>query len=369
MTLEPLGSGPPIHGCETPGGENIVKPNLVSVCVISAALLVALARMPAAAAEAAEWGPIDLQSGTVAPGTKEKFTFAMQRSFESGFLDAALWAARGSEPGPTLCVVSGIHGDEINSVEIARRSFHAVDPARLKGTLIVVPAANSLGFRTMNRYMIDRRDLNRAFPGSVKGSVASIVANAIFERVIRRCDNLVDLHTGSNFRTNVPQIRVDMEDPGSLALAENFGVGVIVGGAGPSGSLRREAVRAGVAAIIYEAGPPYAFVEKEIEAGTRGVLNVLDYLGMYETTGEREVSQKLTGSSWVRVPKGKGGIFLTRTKLGDVVKEGDLLGTVTDPVTDVDYEVRANRSGIVIGAALPQVVLSGYGVFHIGQVE
>jgi predicted deacylase len=324
---------------------------------------------PVAAGQAGEWGPIDLKSGTVEPGKKGKFTFAVERGFESGFLDAALWAARGTSAGPTLCVVSGIHGDEINSVEIARRSFHAVDPQRLKGTMIVVPAANSLGFRTMNRYMIDRRDLNRAFPGSIKGSVTSIVANALFERVIRQCDYLIDLHTGSNFRANVAQIRVDMEDPKSLALAENFGVGVIIGGAGPSGSLRREAGEAGVAAIIYEAGPPYVFLEDEIKQGTQGVLNVMDYLGMYETEGERKPSQKLSGSSWLRIPRGKGGIFLTDVKLGDKVKESDLLGTVTDPVKDTTYEIRANRAGVVIGAALPQVVLSGYGVFHIGQFE
>ncbi len=288
----------------------------------------------AAGVQPSDWGPLELRSRIIAPGTKAKFTFAGERSFESGFLDAALWAARGPSAGPTLCVVAGIHGDEINSVEIARRSFAAVDPARLRGTLIVVPAVNSLGFRTMNRYMIDRRDLNRAFPGSARGSVASIVANVVFESVIRRCDYLIDLHTGSNFRANVAQIRVDLDHPKSLALAENFGVGVIVGGAGPSGSLRREAVRAGVAAIIYESGPPYTFVKEEIETGTRGVLNALDYLGMYETPAERKPSRKLLRSGWVRVPKRQGGIFMTEVHLGDRVEIGDLLGTVTDPVTD-----------------------------------
>src|SRR5688572_27237263 len=353
-----------------------IRKETTTVSMIARTLLMILVALPTGTAVAEErspmaasaWGPIDLTSEVVEPGTKKKFAFSVERTFEGGFLDAALWAARGSSPGPTLCVVSGIHADEINSVEIARRSFHAIDPNRLKGTLVVVPAANSLGFRTMNRYMIDRRDLNRAFPGSVKGSVTSIIANALFEQVIRRCEHLIDLHTGSNFRTNVAQIRVDMEDPASLALAENFGVGVIIGGSGPRGSLRREAVEAGIAAIIYEAGPPYAFVEKEIALGTQGVLNVMDHLGMYSTPGERRKSSKLIGSSWVRVPKGKGGIFLTEVRLGDEVEEGDLLGRVTDPVTDAAHEIRASRSGVVIGAALPQVVLSGYGVFHIGQV-
>jgi predicted deacylase len=322
-----------------------------------------------AADPAAEWGALEIQSRTIAPGTKSKFTFASERFFEGSFLDAALWVAHGSSPGPTLCVVSGIHGDEINSVEIARRSFQGVDPQRLKGTLFVVPAANAMGFRTMNRYMLDRRDLNRAFPGSLRGSVASIVANVLFENVVKRCGSLIDLHTGSNFRTNVAQIRVDMGHPESLALAEGFGVGVIVGGEGPSGSLRREAVRAGVAAIIYEAGPPYAFVPKEIEDGARGVLNAMDSLGMYETAGRRTKPQKLVRSGWVRVPKRQGGIFLTEVRLGARVKEGALLGTVTDPVTDEVHEIRSDREGIVIGAALPQVVLSGYGLFHIGELE
>jgi predicted deacylase len=312
---------------------------------------------------------LELLSRSVAPGTKAKFPFAATRTFEAAFLDTPIFAARGAAPGPSLCVTSAIHGDEINSVEIARRAFAAIDPARLRGTLLIVPAVNASGFRTMNRYMPDRRDLNRAFPGGTKGSVASLVANAVFENIVKRCDSLIDLHTGSNFRTNVAQIRVDVNEPKSLALAEAFGVGVIVGGAGPSGSLRREAVRAGLSAIIYESGPPYVFVEKEIENGTRGVLNVMDHLGMYATPGEKTRAQKLARSSWLRVPRGKGGIYLSAVRLGDSVKAGDLLGTIADPVSDEVYEIRADRPGLVVGAALPQVVLSGYGLFHIGELE
>lgn len=321
-----------------------------------------------AAPSGAEWGALELVSQRVVPGTTAKFTFAQERTFEAAFLNAPIFAARGALPGPTLCVTSAIHGDEINSFEIARRVFAAVDPARLSGTLIVLPAVNASGFRTMNRYMPDRRDLNRAFPGAVRGSVAAIVADKVFG-VVRRCDRLVDLHTGSNFRTNVAQIRVDLDSPEALALAESFGAGIIVGGAGPSGSLRREAMRVGIPAIIYESGPPYVFVEQEIETGTHGVLNVLDYLGMYATPGKRIHSKHLVKSGWVRVPAGKGGIYLATARLGDTVRDGDLLGTVTDPFTDEVYQIRADRSGVIVGAALPQVVLSGYGVFHIGELK
>jgi predicted deacylase len=342
--------------------------------IVLRGMLLALLAVVHACASAEEsagaaWGPIDLKSVVVAPGTKQKGRFQERATFEGSFLDSALWAARGAAPGPTLCVVAAIHGDEINSFEIARRSFHRIDPALLKGTMIVVPEANAAGFRNRNRYIMDRRDLNRAFPGSRRGSDTSLVASILFERVIRNCNYLVDLHTGSNFRSNIAQIRVDMKNAQALALAENFGVGVIIGGAGPRGSLRRAAVEAGVPAIIYEAGPPYVFLEREIELGMQGVLNVMDYLGMYESGVPRARPKKLLSSSWVRVPPGQGGVFLTEVTLGDAVKEGQLLGTVADPVTDEVHEIRASRSGVVIGAALPQVVLSGYGVFHVGEIK
>jgi predicted deacylase len=316
-----------------------------------------------------EWTTLEILGQRIAPGDKGKFAFSTERTFEGAFLDIPVFAAHGGTPGLTLCVTSGIHGDEINSVEIARRAFAAVDAKRLKGTLIVLPVINASGFRTMQRYMPDRRDLNRAFPGSTRGSVAAIVAGAVFENVVKRCDRLVDLHTGSNYRTNMAQIRVDVKDAHAFELAKHFGSGIIVAGAGPNGSLRREATKAGVPAIIYESGPPYVFVEKEIETGVEGLLNVLDFLEMYEGGREVRHCEVLTRSTWVRVPRGKGGIYLPSVRLGDRVGKGDLLATVTDPLTDEAYRIVSDVDGLVVGGALPQVVLSGYGLFHIGQVE
>ncbi|MDA1073523.1 MAG: succinylglutamate desuccinylase/aspartoacylase family protein [Proteobacteria bacterium] len=305
----------------------------------------------------------------VAPGEKKKFTYLGERTFEGAFVDFAVFAARGVKPGPTLRVTSAIHGDEVNSVEIARRVFAGVDAQALAGTLIVLPAVNSSGFRTANRYLPDRRDLNRSFPGSANGSLASILAKAEFSGVIRDCTHLIDLHTGSNLRTNYPQIRVDIEHPGALDMARSFGVGIIVPGGGPQGSLRREALDAGVVSIIYEAGPPYIFVEDEIERGTYGVRNVMIHLGMVVSKVQPEQSKILGKSHWIRVPRGQGGIYIPLVKLGDVVTEGQLLGTVTDPVTDQANEIRATDAGLVVGMALSQVVLSGYGLFHVGEVK
>jgi predicted deacylase len=216
--------------------------------------------------------------------------------------------------------------------------------------------------------MSDRRDLNRAFPGSPNGSVAAIVAAAVFKIVGDHCTHLVDLHTGSNFRTNLPQIRVDTKNEKALALARAFGTGVIVHGAGPDGSLRREAMKAGVVSVIYEAGAPYVFQRGEIEHGVTGVQNVMRGLGMVEGGPVAARGQMLRNAAWVRVPRGHGGVFMPTVRPGDAVSAQATIATIADPLTDDVFEVRAPRAGVVVGMALPQVVLSGYGLFHIGEL-
>jgi uncharacterized protein len=335
---------------------------------VLAVLGVAWAAVQSLPVSAEEWGPIQIAHATIEPGERKKFTYLGKRSFEGGFVDFRVYVARGSRPGPALCVTSAIHGDEVNSIEIARRTFANVDPSQLTGTLIVLPAINATGFRTLNRYMPDRRDLNRFFPGSDKGSVAAIVANEVFTGVVRHCTHLVDLHTGSNLRSNMPQIRVDPTIPEAAALAREFGVGVVIEGAGPAGSLRREACKAGIAAIIYEAGPPQVFLEPEIERGEQGVRNVMAHLGMIAVSEKRSHSTRLARSVWQRVPVDQGGIYLPIVELGEKVETGQLLATIADPVTDVVHRIEAQESGIVIGMAMPQIVLSGYGLFHIGEV-
>ncbi|MFZ1294867.1 MAG: succinylglutamate desuccinylase/aspartoacylase family protein [Pseudomonadales bacterium] len=335
------------------------------------ALITSLLAFWLAAADCAraDWGPVEIAREMIAPGVRKKFSFSGARSFEGSFIDFVIFASRGTVPGPTLCVTSGIHGDEVNSVEIARRVFSSVDPNALAGTLIVLPAINASGFRTANRYLPDRRDLNRYFPGSPNGSVAAILADAVFSGVIRGCTHLVDLHTGSNLRTNLAQIRVDTTNPGALAMARSFGLGIIVPGSGPQGSLRRETMDIGIPAIIYESGPPNIFVEAEIVRGTQGVLGVMTHLGMLKSEQSTGTAQLLSKSYWVRVPRGQGGVYLPVAKLGDTVSSGQLLATVTDPFTDASNEIRADKPGVVVGMALPQVVLSGYGLFHLGELS
>ncbi len=218
--------------------------------------------------------------------------------------------------------------------------------------------------------MSDRRDLNRQFPGRSGGSVAALVAYAVFNQVIVRCDALVDFHTASNSRANLPQIRADISNPDIKELATHFGIGIVVGGAGPDKSLRRETAKAGIPAIIYEAGEPYRFQEDEIDAGVQGARNVMAFLDMTDDP-DREVPETriYERSRWIRVPTDNGGFFFPDVALGARVEPGDKLGRIIDPLTDAEFAVVSTVSGEVIGMALPQPVLMGYALFNIAWHE
>jgi len=317
---------------------------------------------------AAQWGPVEVASRKIWPGETLRFPYGSETSFESAYLDAPVFVARGTRYGPALCITAGIHGDEINGTEIARRAFSWIDPKELSGTVIVFPMVNAAGVRSGNRYMQDRRDLNREFPGRSNGSVSSIVAHTLFTEIRRNCQYLIDLHTGSFSRSNHPQIRVTGKNPTALELARHFGLGIVVLSEGPNGSIRREAGDIGIPAIIYEAGEPSRFDLDQIAAGVQGIESVMAYLGMIEGGKAFEVpeSRIYTKTTWVRVPVGSGGYFFPTVKLGQAVTNGDRLGTIIDPLTDRYTAVVADESGEVIGLAVAQIVLSGYALVHLG---
>lgn len=317
---------------------------------------------------AAQWGPINVAGREVWPGESQRYPYGGETSFESAFLEAPVFVARGKRQGPTLCFTAGIHGDEINGPEIARRVFSWIDPEQLSGTVIAFPMVNAAGVRTGNRYMADRRDLNREFPGRLEGSVSAIVAYTFFTEIRKHCNFLIDLHTGSFARKNHPQIRVRENDPEALELARHFGVGIIVVGNGPRGSIRRAAGDEGIPAIIYEAGEPLRFDLEQIAAGVQGIDSVLTYLDMVEGPVELEVpdSRIYTETEWMRVPVGSGGYFFPSRELGETVEAEQVLGTIIDPLTDRHTIIRASKAGEIIGLASAQIVLSGYALVHLG---
>ncbi len=335
--------------------------------VSAAVLFLALAQAPALL-QAATWGAIDIAGQKIQPGQTKRFPYGSETSFESAYLDAPVFVARGTRPGPALCITAGIHGDEINGTEIARRAFSWIDPTELAGTVIVFPMVNAAGVRNGNRYMSDRRDLNREFPGRSNGSATAIVAHILFSAITGHCNNLIDLHTGSFSRSNHPQIRVSGSDPAALELARHFGVGIVTISVGPSGSLRRAASDAGVPAIIYEAGEPSRFDLEQIASGVTGIESVMAFLKMTNGAVAVEIpeSRIYIKTAWVRVPFGAGGYFFPKAELGQIVNTGDILGIIIDPLTDRQTEILATTSGEVIGMAAAQIVLSGYALVNLG---
>ena len=324
-----------------------------------------------AALPAVQWGPVQIAGREIWPGQTLRFPYGGQTSFESAYLDAPVFVARGNRYGPVLCITAGIHGDEINGTEIARRAFSWIDPSRLSGMVIVFPMVNAAGVRSGNRYMPDRRDLNREFPGRSNGSVTAIVANTLFTEISKNCSYLIDLHTGSFSRSNHPHIRVTGKDPRALELARHFGVGIVTISDGPSGSLRREADNIGIPSIIYEAGEPSRFDLEQIAAGVKGIESVMAHLDMTDAATEIEIpeSRIYIRTTWVRVPFGAGGYFFPNADLGQKVKAGDRLGIIIDPLTDRQTSIEATESGEVIGMAAAQIVLSGYALVHLGVVH
>ncbi len=313
------------------------------------------------------WGPLLILDQTVAPGSKSAFLLTEDRDFDSSFVNSSVWVVRGASEGPALCLTAGIHGDEINGVEIARRVFSSLDPDKVSGTVVILPMINLAGIRSGERYMADRRDLNRLFPGRRDGSLASIVAAGVFKLVTKHCRALIDLHTGSFSRLNAPQIRVSLNRPGALDMARHFGSGVVVLGNGPTGSLRREASEAGIDAIIYEAAGPHRFDAEAAQVGADGVRSVMAWMGMTKMPVKTiPFNSIFRRTYWERVPLRGGGFFFPEVEIGARVQPGDQLGTIHAPGTDVETPIIARRAGTVIGMAVPQIVLSGYALFNIG---
>jgi predicted deacylase len=311
------------------------------------------------------WGDAHILHYEVAPGETRRLFLRASESFAGDSVEIPVLVIRGERSGPVACLIAGIHGDELNGIEIVRHLFEHMSPKQVSGMLIGVPVANLHGFRRGSRYLPDRRDLNRYFPGHPAGSSASRIASAIFEGVVRHCDSLVDFHTGSFYRTNLPQLRANLGVEPVMKLARAFGIGVVVHSEGTVGTLRRASTDAGIPAITYEAGEPTRFQNEEIRRGVEGTRNLLSSLGLMDGDGSGPQEQRIYyRSRWVRV--NDGGIFITRRKLGERIGSGDVLGTVTDPVSNERTRLVAPVSGRILGMAVSQVVIPGFAAFHIG---
>jgi hypothetical protein len=283
----------------------------------------------------------------------------------------------GNQPGPAMFVSAAVHGDELNGVEIIRRILRTLQPGNIRGTLLCIPVVNAYGFIGRSRYLPDRRDLNRSFPGSAGGSLGARLAHLFLNEVVKRTQIGIDLHTAAVHRVNLPQIRSAFAlSPRCRELSAAFGAPVILESPERAGSLRRAAREAGVDVLVYEGGEGLRFDEFAIKAGVDGIANVMLEIGMLELPeGVEERPTAASGqpvlfanaSKWVRAPE--GGVLRTSKRIGDAVSAGEIIGVVANPYEESDAEVRSPRRGIIIGRTTLPIVNMGDALFHIAWSE
>ncbi len=271
----------------------------------------------------------------------------------------------GREDGPVVWVNAAIHGDEVVGIEVIRRVLATLSPRDFRGTLVAVPIVNVLGFMTGDRYLPDRRDLNRSFPGSSRGSLAARIAHLFMTEVVGKCEVGIDLHTGSDRRANLPQVRADLDDARTRRLAEAFGAPVMLHARIRDGSLRHAARDEGATVLVYEGGEAWRFDDYAIDAGVAGVRRVLAALGMVDPLDEEPppATVECRQSGWVRARR--TGILQVDVGLGEHVEQGQRLGSVSDSFGRRTRLVHADRSGIVIGLTNAPLVNSGDAIVHI----
>lgn len=310
--------------------------------------------------------PLSVGGEVVPPGETRQIEIPVARLPPTKFsLSIPVEVVHGTRSGPGLWLSGALHGDELNGVEIIRRVIEAVDPAEMKGFLLAVPIVNVFGFINGSRYLPDRRDLNRCFPGSSKGTLPARLADIFMKEIVGLCTHGIDFHTGSNHRTNLPQIRGNIRDAETRRCAEAFGAPVVIHAESRDGSLREAATRRGIHVLLFEGGEPLRFEESVIEAGVKGTLRVMRALGMLR----RRVGPPgrgiaiATKTIWLRARA--SGLCRLQVDIGDRVERRQRLGTISDIFGEVAARVVSPRAGIVVGIARNPLIHQGEGLVHL----
>lgn len=310
--------------------------------------------------------PITVGSQVVLPGRRARIElpFAKVPTGSEEALPVAV--INGRRPGPHVWLSAAIHGDEVNGVEVVRRVLSQLDARNLRGAVIGVPIVNPLGFIIESRYLPDRRDLNRAFPGSARGSTASRLAHLFMKEVVSQCSVGIDLHTASNHRTNIPQIRTNTDHPPTMRLARAFGAPFTIHARVRDGSLRQAATELGATVLVYEAGETLRFEDEAIDAGVVGVLRTLRSLRMIEARLPRaRPTRVIRRTRWVRARR--GGLAEIKVRLGDRVEVGEVVATISDAFSIRPTKVLSPSSGFVVARTLRPLVNSGDALVHIAS--
>ncbi len=311
----------------------------------------------------------EIQDATILPGERKRIEIPIARLPTENWMSLPVEVVCGRHDGPRLWLSAAVHGDELNGMEIIRRVLERLDAKKLHGTILAVPIVNVFGFVIQSRYLPDRRDLNRSFPGSNRGSLASRLAHLFMSEIVDRCTHGIDLHTGSNYRTNLPQVRGDLEDEETRRCAEVFGAPAMIHSELRPGSLRQAAIRLGKKVLVYEAGEPMRFDFDAIKLGVSGVLRVMACLGMRDSTkpSKRSSSVKVVKSSWVRA--NRSGIVQLKYNIGERVTKHQSLATIADAFGDDRVTVKAPFDGMIIGHTNNPLVHQGDAILHVAKID
>jgi predicted deacylase len=313
---------------------------------------------------------LEINGITIPPGRDMTVELPLPEFYTHMPLTMPVHVVRGKKDGPTLFVSAAIHGDEINGVEIIRRLLNLPALKRLRGSLIAIPIVNVYGVIQHSRYLPDRRDLNRSFPGSERGSLAARLAHLFMSEIVSKCSHGIDLHTGARHRANLPQIRANLDHQETHRLAHAFSVPVLLNSNLRDGSLREAADELGIPMLLYETGEALRFDEVGIRAGLNGIVNVMRELGMLRPSKRHKKPVEpfvARSSGWVRAPA--SGVIRTHVALGAHIKRNEVLGIVSDPFGGGEREITAPYSGIIIGRSIIPLVLEGEALFHIARFE
>ena len=313
--------------------------------------------------------PFRIGGLVVAPGRAATGELPISRLVTGTQISLPIQVLHGRKPGRTVWISAAVHGDEIAGVEIIRRVTRSLNARTMSGTLIAVPIVNVHGFLNGDRYLPDRRDLNRSFPGSANGSLAARIASLFMTEIVKRCDVGIDLHTGSDHRTNMPHVRADLDDPETRKLAEAFGAPLMLHARVRDGSLRAAATERGATMLLYEGGEAWRFDSGAIDVGVRGIRNVLAELAMVDPddNGPRPEPVECRRSTWVRARR--SGLALLQTELGATVHRGEPLGVIHDSVGKQLSRITAPRAGVVIGHIQHPLVHQGDAVVHLAEIR
>jgi len=313
--------------------------------------------------------PITIGGVTIEPGQRRYVDLPLPPLYTHTSVAMPVHVINGKQGGPVLFITAAIHGDEINGIEIIRRLLATKALNRLSGTLIAVPVVNVYGFVSQSRYLPDRRDLNRSFPGSERGSMAARLADTLMSEIVQKCPHGIDLHTAAAGRANLPQIRVDLDlHPDYLNLAQAFAPPIVLDSPTRAGTLRDAA--GALPLLLYEAGEALRFDDLAIRAGLQGTLRVMRHLGMLPSAKKSEYRSTpyiASESIWMRAPQ--SGILRTRIPLGGIIEEGDVLGYISDPFGEAEQTVVSGVSGVLIGVTKLPLVHEGEALFHVANTS